>query len=139
MAEQSTLLIVKPDAVRRGLLGEIVRRVEAKGLRVAEIRSMRIDRPLAEEHYAEHHDEPLRRKAINGLNCAATSVPYSGCAFPTSRQGPVASPAPIRRDVGRTLRRARQRRHVELPQAVEETRIPRKFLEALEGNAPLDA
>jgi len=59
MAEQSTLLIVKPDAVRRGLIGEILRRVEAKGLRIEEIRSMSIGRELAEEHYAEHLEKPF--------------------------------------------------------------------------------
>jgi nucleoside-diphosphate kinase len=59
MAEESSLLIVKPDAVRRGLTGEILRRVEAKGLRLAEMRSMRIDRDLAEEHYGEHREKPF--------------------------------------------------------------------------------
>ena len=59
MAEESTLLIVKPDGVRRGLVGEVLRRAEDKGLRVAEIRSRTIDRPLAEEHYGEHPDKPL--------------------------------------------------------------------------------
>jgi nucleoside-diphosphate kinase len=57
MAEESTLLIVKPDAVRRGLIGEIVGRVERKGLRIEEMRSMRIDRDLAERHYDEHRDK----------------------------------------------------------------------------------
>lgn len=59
MAVESTLLIVKPDAVRRGLIGEVLRRVEAKGLRVAEMRMTTIDRDLAEEHYAEHRDKPF--------------------------------------------------------------------------------
>ena len=59
MAEQSTLLIVKPDAVRRGLVGEILRRVEAKGLRIEDMRTMQIDRSLAERHYAEHTDKPF--------------------------------------------------------------------------------
>ena len=59
MAEESTLLIVKPDAVRRGLVGEILRRVEDKGLRLAELRSMRIERGLAEEHYGEHREKPF--------------------------------------------------------------------------------
>ena len=59
MAVESTLLIVKPDGVRRGLVGEIVRRAEDKGLRVAEIRSLTIDRPLAEEHYGEHRERPF--------------------------------------------------------------------------------
>ncbi len=59
MAEESTLLIVKPDGVRRGLTGEVLRRIEAKGLRIADMRMMTIDRPLAEEHYAEHREKPF--------------------------------------------------------------------------------
>ena len=59
MATQETLLIVKPDAVRRGLIGEVLGRVEAKGLRIAEMRMMSIDRDLAERHYAEHSDKPF--------------------------------------------------------------------------------
>jgi len=57
MTVESTLLIVKPDGVRRGLVGEVLRRVEAKGLRIAEMRMMTIDRPLAEEHYDEHREK----------------------------------------------------------------------------------
>jgi nucleoside-diphosphate kinase len=59
VAVESTLLIVKPDAVRRGLVGEILRRVEAKGLRIADMRMIDIDRSLAEEHYAEHREKPF--------------------------------------------------------------------------------
>ncbi len=59
MALESTLLIVKPDGVRRGLVGEVLRRAEVKGLRIAEMRLMRIDRALAEEHYEEHREKPF--------------------------------------------------------------------------------
>jgi nucleoside-diphosphate kinase len=59
VAVESTLLIVKPDAVRRGLIGEVLRRVEAKGLRVAEMRMTTIDRATADEHYAEHREKPF--------------------------------------------------------------------------------
>jgi nucleoside-diphosphate kinase len=59
MSDEETLVIVKPDAVRRGLIGEILRRLEAKGLRVAEMRLMRIDRDLAERQYDEHRDKPF--------------------------------------------------------------------------------
>jgi nucleoside-diphosphate kinase len=59
VAVESTLLVVKPDAVRRGLIGEVLRRVEAKGLRVAEMRMTTIDRATAEEHYTEHSDKPF--------------------------------------------------------------------------------
>lgn len=59
MASESTVLIVKPDAVRRGLIGEVLRRIESKGLRIAEMRTMEMDLPLAEEHYAEHREKPF--------------------------------------------------------------------------------
>jgi nucleoside-diphosphate kinase len=59
MAEQSTLLIIKPDAVRRGLIDEIINRVQRRGLRVESSRMMRIDRDLAEHHYEEHREKPF--------------------------------------------------------------------------------
>jgi nucleoside-diphosphate kinase len=57
--EESTLLIVKPDAIRRGLAGEILSRVERKGLRPEGLRRLRMDRDLAEHLYAEHVDKPF--------------------------------------------------------------------------------
>jgi nucleoside-diphosphate kinase len=56
---ESTLLIIKPDAVRRGLVGEILSRIERKGLHIDAMRLFRIDRDLAERHYAEHRDKPF--------------------------------------------------------------------------------
>ena len=64
MAIESTLLIVKPDGVRRGLVGEVLRRAEAKGLTIAEMRIMTIDRSLAEEHYDEHRDKPFFEELV---------------------------------------------------------------------------
>ena len=54
---ESTLLIVKPDAVRRGLTGEVLSRVERKGLRIEDLRMMTVSRDLAERHYAEHREK----------------------------------------------------------------------------------
>ena len=59
MATQSTLVIVKPDAVRRGLIGEVLSRIERKGLRVEELRMMRVSKTLARTHYAEHASKPF--------------------------------------------------------------------------------
>ena len=59
MAVESTLLIVKPDGVRRALVGEVLRRVEAKGLRIAELAMTTIERSRAEEHYGEHREKPF--------------------------------------------------------------------------------
>jgi nucleoside-diphosphate kinase len=51
---QHTLAILKPDAVRRGLVGEIFARIERKGLKIVAMKLVQIDRALAERHYAEH-------------------------------------------------------------------------------------
>ena len=59
MATESTLLIVKPDGVRRGLVGEVFRRVEAKGLTIEQMRMETISRGTAEEHYGEHTEKPF--------------------------------------------------------------------------------
>jgi nucleoside-diphosphate kinase len=57
MATESTLLIVKPDGVARGLVGEVLGRVEAKGLVLEQMRMTTIDRKTAERHYDEHRDK----------------------------------------------------------------------------------
>lgn len=60
MAEQDrTFVMVKPDGVRRGLVGEVIGRIEAKGYSLAEIKLFTIDRGLAEEHYGEHAEKPF--------------------------------------------------------------------------------
>jgi nucleoside-diphosphate kinase len=56
---ESTLLIIKPDGVRRGLIGEVLRRVEEAGLTIDELRMERIDRATAEEQYGEHREKPF--------------------------------------------------------------------------------
>jgi nucleoside-diphosphate kinase len=54
-----TLILVKPDAFERGLTGEIVARFERKGLKIAAMKHMVVQRDLAEEHYAEHAEKPF--------------------------------------------------------------------------------
>jgi nucleoside-diphosphate kinase len=56
---EQTLVLVKGDGVRRRLIGEIVRRIEAKSLDVRAMQLMDVSRELAEEHYAEHRDKPF--------------------------------------------------------------------------------
>ena len=105
---ESTLLIVKPDGVRRGLVGEVLRRAEDKGLRVAEIRSLTIDRALAEEHYGEHRDKPffgdlvdfitggpLVALVLEGYEAVASARQVIGATNPLE-----AAPGSIRGDFG---------------------------------------
>ena len=56
---QRTLVLVKPDAVARGLVGEIISRLENKGLAIEEIQTRTMDAKLADTHYAEHVDKPF--------------------------------------------------------------------------------
>jgi nucleoside-diphosphate kinase len=74
MAEESTLVIVKPDGVRRGLTGEILGRMERKGLRIEEMRLMRIDRDLAERHYDEHRDKPFFSELVEFITSGEVVV-----------------------------------------------------------------
>ena len=74
MTVESTLLIVKPDGVRRVLVGEVLRRVEAKGLAIAQMRMMTIDRPLAEEHYGEHRAKPFFGELVDFITSGPVVV-----------------------------------------------------------------
>jgi len=64
MERQRTLVLLKPDAVRRRLVGELIRRLEEKGLDLIAMKLMCIDRALAEEHYAEHREKPFFEELI---------------------------------------------------------------------------
>ena len=68
---QRTLIILKPDAVQRRLVGQIMQRFEAKGLRTAAMKFMQISRELAGQHYAVHKGKPF----YNGLIDYITSGP----------------------------------------------------------------
>jgi nucleoside-diphosphate kinase len=56
---ERTLVLVKPDGVSRGLVGEVISRIERKGLTLAALELRKVDRELAEQHYAEHADKPF--------------------------------------------------------------------------------
>jgi nucleoside-diphosphate kinase len=59
MASQQTFVMVKPDGVRRRLVGEVIRRIEAKGYDIREMKLLTVDESLAKKHYAEHVDKPF--------------------------------------------------------------------------------
>ena len=56
---EKTLVLVKPDGVSRGLVGEIIGRIERKGYSVTQLRMLQADRALLEQHYAEHQGKPF--------------------------------------------------------------------------------
>jgi nucleoside-diphosphate kinase len=65
METQQTLVIVKPDGVRRGLIGEVIRRIETKGYAVTEMKMFTIDEALAKEHYAEHTEKSFFAELVS--------------------------------------------------------------------------
>jgi nucleoside-diphosphate kinase len=72
---QRTLVLLKPDTVRRGLVGNVLSRFEAKGLSIVTLQMRMVDRELADRHYAEHVDKafypPLRDFVTSGPMVAA--------------------------------------------------------------------
>jgi nucleoside-diphosphate kinase len=62
---QRTLILLKPDAMQRGLAGEIISRLERRGLRIAAMRMLRVDEDLASRHYAEHAEKPFYRTLVD--------------------------------------------------------------------------
>ena len=74
MATESTLLIVKPDGVRRGLIGEVLRRIEAKGLAIDALELRVIERATAEEHYGEHRDKPFFGELVDFITSGPVVV-----------------------------------------------------------------
>lgn len=62
---ERTFVMLKPDAVKRRLIGEIIKRIEAKNLTVVAMKMMRIDRTLAETHYGEHREKPFFRDLVD--------------------------------------------------------------------------
>jgi len=105
---QRTLVMLKPDAVHRGLVGRLIARFEDKGLKMVALKMARIDRPTAERHYAEHEGkdfyEPLLRfvtagptvfMVLEGQGAVAVVRKMMGATF-----GPDADPGTLRGDFG---------------------------------------
>ncbi|HET7554059.1 MAG TPA: nucleoside-diphosphate kinase [Gaiellaceae bacterium] len=72
MAVERTLVLIKPDAVERGLAGEILARFERRGLEIREARLVQVDRELAEQHYAEHSEKPFFGELVEFITSTPT-------------------------------------------------------------------
>ena len=110
---ERTLVLIKPDAVQRGLIGEVTARLERRGLRLIAARFVQVDRPLAERHYAVHKGKPFYDGLITyitsapvmamvweGPNAIAAVRQTMGSTRPTE-----AAPGSIRHDLGLTVGR----------------------------------
>ncbi len=70
MSVERTLVLVKPDGVRRGLAGEVIGRLERKGLSLVAMELRTLDRATAEEHYAEHKERPFFGELVEFITSA---------------------------------------------------------------------
>ncbi len=108
---ERTLVLVKPDGVQRGLIGEIVARFERKGMRVHALKFLRMDMEMARKHYAEHVDRPffadlagfitsgpLVALVLDGPNAVASVRQMVGATDPSQ-----SAPGTIRGDFGLTI------------------------------------
>ena len=105
---EQTLVLVKPDGVQRGLIGEIIGRLEKRGLKLVGMKLLQVDEGLAHRHYGEHVDRPF----FPGLVSFITSGPVVAMAWEAnnaveivrSTMGPtnptVAPPGTVRGDLG---------------------------------------
>ncbi|HEY6054597.1 MAG TPA: nucleoside-diphosphate kinase [Gaiellaceae bacterium] len=93
MAVERTLILAKPDAVERGLSGEIVARFERRGFTLRAARLLRVDRQLAERHYAEHTEKPFFGELVEFITSGPT------LAFVLEGEGAIAT---ARKTIGAT-------------------------------------
>lgn len=110
---ERTFLMIKPDAVQRNLIGEVITRIESKGLKLVAAKLYQADEDLAKEHYAEHVEKPFFNKLVNfitsgpvfamvveGKDVVEVTRTIVGTTNPTQ-----ASPGTIRGDYGIDLGR----------------------------------
>ena len=90
---EKTLVLVKPDGVQRGLMGEVIARLERRGLRLVAAKFLQVSQELAETHYAVHKGKPFYEKLIKYI----TSAPVMAMAW----EGPNAVAA-VRQTMGAT-------------------------------------
>jgi nucleoside-diphosphate kinase len=72
VAVERTLILVKPDAMERGLAGEILARFERRGLAIRAARLLRVDGDLAQRHYAEHREKPFFGELVGFITSGST-------------------------------------------------------------------
>ncbi len=86
---ETTFVMVKPDGVARGLVGEVIGRFERKGLRLTKIRMLIIDEALARRHYAEHVERPFFPELLDFITMGpVVAMEWTGEVEPSSSPEP---------------------------------------------------
>ncbi|MBF6599909.1 MAG: nucleoside-diphosphate kinase [Dehalococcoidia bacterium] len=134
---ERTLVLIKPDAMQRGLAGEVISRLERRGLKIVALRLLKVTRALAKQHYAEHEGKPFFPGLVDyitsspviaavfeGNNAVAATRQTMGATSPTD-----AAPGSIRADFG--LERGRNLTH-----ASDSTASARREIALFFGDMP---
>jgi len=66
--QERTFVAIKPDGVKRGIIGRIIRKIEDKGFKIVALKMLQVSDELAAKHYAEHADKPFYYKRPNRCN-----------------------------------------------------------------------
>jgi nucleoside-diphosphate kinase len=74
MANEQTFVMLKPDSLQRGIVGEVISRFEKKGLQLKALKMLKIDRNLAETHYGEHQGKPFYNALVNFITSSPVLV-----------------------------------------------------------------
>jgi nucleoside-diphosphate kinase len=74
MANEQTFVMIKPDGVQRGIVGEVLSRFEKKGLQLKALKMVKVDRQLAETHYGEHQGKPFYNALVNFITSSPVLV-----------------------------------------------------------------
>ena len=106
---EETLVLIKPDGVARNLTGEILRRIEAKGYQLVDIKLIHADRSLLAEHYAEHEGKPFYEPLVSfmesgpvvAIRVAGHRVIEGFRSLAGTTDPTTAAPGTIRGDLGR--------------------------------------
>jgi nucleoside-diphosphate kinase len=96
VAAEQTLILVKPDGVARGLVGEVLARIERKGFRIEALEMRTLERTVAEEHYAEHVDRPFFGELVDFITGGPlVALCVSGESAVTGMRGIIGATDPI--------------------------------------------
>ena len=74
MEKERTFVMIKPDGVQRGLVGEIISRFEKKGIKIVAMKMLKVDRELAEKHYAVHKGKPFFEPTVKYITSSPVIV-----------------------------------------------------------------
>lgn len=109
---EKTFVMIKPDGVKRGLVGEIIKRFETKGFTISAIKMMQISEELAKEHYGEHKEKPFFPELVEFITSGPVVAMIIECEECVSQVRTIvgatdpqkATPGSIRADYATTIR-----------------------------------